>query len=86
METFENKLSSLLPGQWGRVVNCIDNGRNIAKRLMDLGICEGEDVKCVMKSPLGDPAAYLIKGSVIALRREDAAGVFVHPIGGKRDE
>ena len=74
---FEKKLSTLLPGQWGKVVKCIDNGRNIAKRLIDLGIREGETVKCIMQSPLGDPSAYLIKGSVIALRREDAAVVTV---------
>ncbi|MBE6616496.1 MAG: ferrous iron transport protein A [Ruminococcaceae bacterium] len=86
MEIFEKKLSTLLPGQCGRVVNCIDNGRNIVKRLRDLGISEGETVKCIMRSPLGDPTAYLIKGSVIALRREDAAVVFVRPIGGMRDE
>ena len=74
---FEKKLSTLLPGQRGKVVKCIDNGRNIAKRLIDLGIHEGEWVKCIMQSPLGDPSAYLIKGSVIALRREDAAVVSV---------
>lgn len=85
MKKHETKLCSLLPDQWGMVVKCIDNGRNIAKRLRDLGVCEGESIKCVMKSPLGDPSAYLIKGSVIALRREDAAGISVY-IGGDGDE
>lgn len=33
-----------------------------------------------MKSPLGDPAAYLIKGAVIALRREDAGTVLVREV------
>ena len=31
---------------------------------------------------MGDPAAYLIRGAVIALRSEDAAGIFVDDVGG----
>ena len=72
MQKGEIKLYSLRPGQSGKVLFCSDNGRNISERLRDLGLCEGEKVKCVMISPLGDPSAYLIKGSVIALRKEDA--------------
>ena len=30
---------------------------------------------CVLKSPAGDPCAYLIRGALIALRRADADGV-----------
>ena len=77
MKKSEIKLYSLKPGEWGEVKSCKDNGRNITDRLRDLGLCEGEKVKCVMVSPLGDPAAYLIKGSVIALRREDSGTVEV---------
>ena len=47
------------------------------RRLRDLGLIEGTKVKCVLKSPLGDPAAYKIRGAVIAIRREDAADIKV---------
>ena len=77
MNNCKIKLSTLRPGQWGKVVECKDNGRNIGERLRDLGLSDGDMVECVMKSPLGDPSAYLIKGSVIALRREDAGIVSV---------
>ena len=30
---------------------------------------------CVLRSPAGDPCAYLIRGALIALRRADADGV-----------
>lgn len=46
-------------------------------RLTSLGFCRGEKIVCVMLSPLGDPAAYLIRGTLIALRRSDARGVAV---------
>lgn len=52
----------------------------MARRLMDIGMVQGTEVECLMKSPLGDPAAYLIKGAVIALRREDAGTVLVREV------
>lgn len=42
------------------------------RRLQDMGLIRGTEVICVGKSPLGDPSAYLIRRTVIALRREDA--------------
>ena len=42
------------------------------RRLEDLGVVEGTRIACLMKSPLGDPTAYLIRGAVIALRAKDA--------------
>lgn len=45
------------------------------RRLLDIGLIPGTRVTCVAKSPAGDPAAYLIRGAVIALRGVDAAKV-----------
>ena len=45
------------------------------RRLMDIGLIPGTKVTCMGRSPAGDPAAYLIRGAVIALRQADAAGV-----------
>ncbi|SBV96577.1 conserved hypothetical protein [uncultured Eubacteriales bacterium] len=45
------------------------------RRLFDIGLIPGTRVTCTGRSPAGDPAAYLIRGAVIALRRADAAGV-----------
>lgn len=47
------------------------------RRLMDLGLVEGTKVRCVLKSPLGDPVAYRIRGAVIAIRKEDAKNIKV---------
>ena len=49
----------------------------LRRRLMDIGLVEGTPVECIRKSPAGDPKAYLIRGAVVALRREDAATVLV---------
>jgi ferrous iron transport protein A len=46
-------------------------------RLLDLGFLENTEIECVGKSPLGDPAAYLVCGTVIALRRTDSRFVLI---------
>ncbi|MBP3920186.1 MAG: ferrous iron transport protein A [Bacilli bacterium] len=50
------------------------------RRLMDIGIIPGTIIKSVLKSPSGNPTAYLIKESVIALRNEDAKQIEVKPL------
>ena len=47
------------------------------ERLYALGFTPGSPVTCVAVSPLGDPRAYRIKGTVIVLRKRDAAAVGV---------
>ena len=70
-------LADLRPGQRATITSLIDRGRHISKRLEDLGFDVGEEILCTIKSMLGDPSAYLVRGSVIALRRIDAMCVEV---------
>ncbi len=52
----------------------------IKRRLYELGFVTGNIVTSLYKSPLGDPTAYSIMGSVIALRNETTANIIVNPI------
>lgn len=47
------------------------------RRLKDLGLVTGTRIKCVLKSPLGEPAAYRIRGAIMAIRKEDALKIGV---------
>ena len=47
------------------------------RRLQDIGFIPGTAVTCLQRSPLGDPTAYRIRGTVIALRREDAKNILL---------
>lgn len=47
------------------------------RRLLDLGLVNGTPVTCLFKAPSGNPAAYLIRGTVIALRSSDADEIIV---------
>ena len=64
------------------VVRELSAGGRLRRRLQDIGLIKGTRVECIGISPMGAPAAYLIRGAVIALRSEDAAGIFVDDVGG----
>mgnify|MGYP002519236043 CR=1 FL=1 len=69
-------LDKLEPGQAGVILELNTCG-DMRRRLMDLGFSAGEHVECVLKSPPGDPRAYLVRGTVTALRGKDAAEITV---------
>ena len=48
------------------------------RRFLDLGFAVGTNVSPAFKSPSGDPIAYIVRGTVIALRNEDAEKIFVN--------
>lgn len=64
-------LDCLCIGQNCRVAG-LDAVGTQRRRMLDLGLTNGTNVKALHKSPAGDPVAYFIRGTVIALRGEDA--------------
>lgn len=50
------------------------------RRFLDLGIVKDTKLRPVLRSPLGDPTAYEIRRTVIALREEDAVKIKVEEI------
>ena len=65
------RLNTLSLNTSGRVVKLNCTGP-VKRRLLDLGIVNGTKITPVLKSPSGDPTAFFIRGSTIALRKEDA--------------
>jgi ferrous iron transport protein A len=49
------------------------------RRLMDLGMLPGVEVSAEGTSPLGDPTAYRVRGTVLALRRVQARLIHIVP-------
>lgn len=70
-------LSQLPNGESGRVASLSVQGI-IRRHLLDLGLVTGSRVEAVRRSPAGDPAAFNIRGAIIALRNEDASRILVH--------
>ena len=69
-------LNELQPGESARVLRLLCSG-SLRRRLLDLGLDPDTRVSCVGRSPAGDPGAFLIRGSVIALRDRDSRQVLV---------
>ena len=69
-------LARLREGESGWVTGIEGRGA-MSRRLQDMGLVRGTRVTCLYRSPAGDPAAYLIRGAVIALRGADAGLVQV---------
>ncbi len=75
------RLCELKAGQRARVT-ALNSVGAMRRRLLDIGLIEGTVVECIGRSPGGDPAAYLIRGAVIAIRDCDSADILVE----SRDE
>ncbi len=50
---------------------------SMRRRLLDLGFTTGSPVVPLLTSPLGDPRAYGIMGSVVALRNDIASKISI---------
>lgn len=73
-------LSRLDTGQTGLVVSLSSASRGTdRRRLLDLGVVPGTEITVEMVSPGGDPTAYRIRGSLIALREDQASKIHVEP-------
>lgn len=51
------------------------------RRLLDLGFYERTPIKKILISPKGDPIAYRVRGTTIALRNSDAQYIEVKRYG-----
>lgn len=74
-------LDQLKPNEEARVVALSRACRGQERRrLMDLGILPGAAIEVEMHSPLGDPTAYRIRDTLIALRREQARMIQIEKV------
>ena len=56
------------------------------RRLMDLGFTEGARIRPLLQTFAGDPRAYEVRGTLVALRRDQASQVLVRPVATRRRE
>jgi Fe2+ transport system protein FeoA len=71
-------LNRLGIGQCGTVLS-IDGDRDLRRRLMEMGLCNGTKVEVVRRSPFGDPIELRLRGYCLSLRDEQARHVSVTP-------
>jgi DtxR family Mn-dependent transcriptional regulator len=71
-------LAGLAPGESAEVAAISEECRGFGRqRLFDLGLTPGTRVRVAMENAFGDPRAYQVRGTLLALRRELAEQVRV---------
>ena len=74
-------LASLPPGQTAEVVALDDGCQGFSRRrLMDLGFTRGARLAPALQTFAGDPRAYRVRGTLVALRQDQARHVLVRPV------
>lgn len=73
----ESTLKELRPGESGVVISIGSKGP-VKKRLMDMGVTPGAEIKVIKMAPLGDPVEVNLRGYELSLRKEEAAQIVVN--------
>ena len=63
-------------GGTARVVKVHGEGA-VRRRIMDMGITRGVEIKVIKVAPLGDPLEITVRGYELSLRKADAAMIEV---------
>ena len=69
-------LSMLNPGEKGKITKIGAIGP-LKRRLMDMGVLVGEEVKVEKIAPLGDPIEVTVKSYKLSLRKKEAQSIAV---------
>lgn len=64
-------LSKLKKGQKAKVVQLNTVDKSLRRRLLDMGITEGVQIKIKKIAPLGDPIDIELRGYELCLRKKD---------------
>lgn len=67
-------LAKMKPGENGKIT-AIGSIGPLKRRLMDMGVLVGEEVKVLKVAPLGDPIEVMVKGYNLSLRKKEAEGI-----------
>jgi ferrous iron transport protein A len=72
-------LGDLSPGDRARV-QTVDCAPTVRRRLLEMGLLPGTELRVVRRAPLGDPIEVRLRGYSLSLRKSEASGVTVTPL------
>ncbi|MCI9567514.1 MAG: ferrous iron transport protein B [Lawsonibacter sp.] len=80
MHMEKQTLGDLSPGQSGTILSIDNRSKTVKRRLVDMGLTPGTEVKVTKIAPLGDPIEVSLRGYELSLRKEDAGQILMgHP-------
>ena len=69
-------LAMLKPGEKGTISKIGAIG-SLRRRLMDMGVLVGEEIRVEKIAPLGDPIEITVKNYNLSLRKKEAEGILL---------
>jgi Fe2+ transport system protein FeoA len=75
----EVMLSSLLPGESGKVAGIKKTSTSVRQRLLEMGLTKGTVVRMIRFAPFGDPIEIQAKGFRLSLRKLEAEAIMITP-------
>ena len=72
-------LNEVAIGRLCKVTRLTGSGA-LKRRIMDMGITKGTEIKVVKIAPLGDPMELNVRGYDLSVRKNEAATVEVEPL------
>ncbi len=72
-------LAGLKPGEKGKIT-AIGTIGPMKRRLMDMGVLVGEEVRVLKVAPLGDPIEVTVKNYSLSLRKKEAEGIMLEVV------
>ena len=80
-ETRAQRLTTIQANEQATIVGLSPSCRGaLRRRLMDLGFVKGSRIAIDMKSPMGNPVAYVVRGTAIALRHDQAQYILIQNV------
>ncbi|GAB6139103.1 FeoA family protein [Halanaerobaculum tunisiense] len=77
-------LTDLPIGDQGKIIKLKATGIK-RRRLLDLGLIPGTIVSAKRRSPSGDPTAFIIRGTTLALRSEETDLIEVERLTNRKE-
>jgi ferrous iron transport protein A len=59
------------------IVKDVDNSHPSSHRILEIGFTPGQEIELVNKSVFNDPVAFAIRGTIIAIRRNEANCIII---------
>lgn len=80
-ETRAQRLTTIEANEQATIVGLSPSCRGaLRRRLMDLGFVKGSRIAIDMKSPMRNPVAYVVRGTAIALRHDQAQYILIQNV------
>jgi len=54
------------------IINAIDEAHPSSRRVLEFGFTPGQEIELINKSLFNDPLAFAVRGTIIAIRKDEA--------------